>query len=48
MFLIVHHCRSVISNFEAGRERKRLHEDWGDSYICLSLSDVLFVKGWMK
>ena len=48
MLLTVHYCCSVISKFEAGREPKRLHGDCGDSYICLSLSDVLAAKGWTE
>ena len=46
MLLTVHYCHSVISKFEAGREPHRLYGDRGDSYICLSLSDVLSAKSW--
>ena len=48
MLLTVHDCRSVISKFEAGRKPQRLYGDCGDSYIFLSLSDVLSAKGWTE
>ena len=48
MLLTAHDCRSVISKFEAGRKPQRLYGDCGDSYIFLSLSDVLSAKGWTE
>ena len=48
MLLIVHYCRSVISKFEVGGDPTKLCGDCCDSYICISLSDVLFAKGWTE
>ena len=48
MLLIVHYCRSVISKFEAAGEPTRLYGDCGFLQICLSLSGILFTKGWTE